>query len=123
MRAMVEKKDKDKYDDEEDIIYVTPNEILYDGTILYGGLSDDNIEGCMNGDSVVNYRLPTPEGNSAEVLLLFHSKHSFCPRCNTSIRNRPILLMDNKEFTYPCLFCKVWVWWPIGERKIEAQFQ
>jgi hypothetical protein len=123
MREMVEKKDKDKHEHKEEIIYISPNEILYDGTILYGGITKENIEGCLDGASIVNYRLPTPGGHSAGVLLLFYNKQSFCPSCKTSIKNRPILLMDNKEFTYPCLFCGVWVWWPIGERKIEARFQ
>ena len=98
-------------EDKEEVIDVLPNEIIYDGSIQ------------DRGTNIINCRLLTPGGYSAGVLLLFYNKHSFCPRCDTSIKNRPILLMDNNEFAYPCLFCGVWVWWPVIERNIESKYQ
>ena len=111
MRKMEKREDKDENQNKGEIIDICPSEIIYNG----------KIQGSDN--SIVNYRLITPGGHPAGVLLLFYNEHSLCPRCATPINNRPILLMDTDQFTYPCLFCKAWVWWPINERRIESRFQ
>ena len=65
---------------------------------------------------LVGCRLIPPEGHKyVEVLLMFKRQHmikpiSSCPRCNNFIPwERPVLLMEDGRFVYPCENC-VWVW-------------
>ena len=35
-----------------------------------------------------------------------------CPTCNRQLsKQKPLFLMDNGEFCYPCVYCDDWQWW------------
>ena len=59
--------------------------------------------------------VPPGGGKYIDVVMMFTLENmihpiSNCPSCNSTIPwNRPILLMDNMEFVYPCEKCR-WVW-------------
>ena len=57
-----------------------------------------------------------PESNYyVNVVMMFSLENMYdpmakCPKCESTIPwDRPILLMDNMQFVYPCLDCE-WVW-------------
>ena len=99
------------------IIDIPVIQLNNDGTFMYL----DTLE------YIVNFRLLSPEGDSTTVLLLFYynkEKRLDCSKCKARIyQNRPILLMDNGNYTYPCLVCRQWIWWPVNERNFEFKFQ
>ncbi len=83
---------------------------------------DDDGSFCYIGDeeskNIVDCRFISPWGELAEVILLFYNEQNhqrYCPNCETQILpNRPILLMSNDQYLYPCKRCETMAWWPIN---------
>ena len=89
-----------------------------DASIETDQIDDDGTIHLQDGTTLdlVGCKLIPPEGHKyVGVLLMFKRKHminpiSRCPKCNKFIPwERPILLMEDGRFVYPCEKC-AWVW-------------
>ena len=74
--------------------------------------------------------MPPGECKYVNVVMMFSLENMVnpltkCPNCNSTIPwDRPILLMDNNQFVYPCEDC-TWVWDPqtFNMIKFQKEFQ
>ena len=100
--AMIRKDDKNNIDTS-----VKTNQIDNDGIVHLDNGVKLELSQC---------KLIPPESNDyVNVVMMFSLENMYdpmtkCPNCNSTIPwDRPILLMDNMQFVYPCSDCE-WVW-------------
>ena len=89
-----------------------------DASVKTNQIDNDGIVHLDNGVQLElsQCRLIPPESNDyVNVVMMFSLENMYnpmtkCPKCESTIPwDRPILLMDNMQFVYPCLDCE-WVW-------------
>ena len=89
-----------------------------DANVKTNQIDNDGIVHLRNGVKLElsQCRLIPPESNDyVNVVMMFSLENMYdpmtkCPNCNSTIPwDRPILLMDNMQFVYPCSDCE-WVW-------------
>ena len=100
--AMIRKDDKNNIDTS-----VKTNQIDNDGIVHLDNGVKLELSQC---------KLIPPESNDyVNVVMMFSLENMYdpitkCPNCESTIPwDRPILLMDNMQFVYPCSDCE-WVW-------------
>ena len=89
-----------------------------DTSVKTNQIDNDGIVHLDNGVKLElsQCKLIPPESNDyVNVVMMFSLENMYdpitkCPNCESTIPwDRPILLMDNMQFVYPCSDCE-WVW-------------
>ena len=89
-----------------------------DANVKTNQIDNDGIVHLRNGVKLELFlcRLIPPESNEyVNVIMMFSLENMYnpmtkCPNCDSTIPwDRPILLMGNMQFVYPCSDCE-WVW-------------
>ena len=89
-----------------------------DTSVKTNQIDNDRIVHLDNGVKLElsQCKLIPPESNDyVNVVMMFSLENMYdpitkCPNCESTIPwDRPILLMDNMQFVYPCSDCE-WVW-------------
>jgi len=89
-----------------------------DASVKTNQIDNDGIVHLSNGVKLElsQSKLIPPESNDyVNVVMMFSLENMYdpitkCPNCESTIPwDRPILLMENMQFVYPCSDCE-WVW-------------